>query len=196
MREGRRPGPAATGARWAGPPHRLRIGRLVDRGGPLLHRGRGWWTHGLPRAAPHPNPSSPAATVGHDSRRVVNRCACAQSVRSKMPNTPRPAAGGRRAPAGPRRGPDRSCTVSGSSRGSHSARNRCVEATDGSSVHERTLADDTRTAAACSTNPAWPARAPRCWCRASTPSSKWRLLTVEQAESRSRPGSPGRAPRC
>ena len=33
--------------------------------------------HGLP---PHPDPSAPAAAVGHDSRRVVNRCAFAQSA--------------------------------------------------------------------------------------------------------------------
>ena len=36
-----------------------------------------WRTHGLP---PHPDPSAPAAAVGHDSRRVVNRCAFAQSA--------------------------------------------------------------------------------------------------------------------
>ena len=45
-------GPAALpGARRAGPPHRLRIGRLVDRGGPLLRRGRGGGSPACPQSA-------------------------------------------------------------------------------------------------------------------------------------------------
>ena len=71
-------------------------------------------------------------------------------------------------------------------------------------VHQRTLPSDSRTAARCSTNPGWPARARRCSCRpasdccgaaprppARTPSSRGRARP-----GRSRPDSPGRTPRC